>query len=1010
MMFGYSPIKPSLLGDAALAALAIGLIATPAGARAAAAPAPAQAPAVDTASNAEANAAEPPEIIVTGTLFKRRIDSETPSPVTILSADTLTTRGISTISDALQTLTANGAGTLPVAFSANGAFAGGASAPSLRGLTTDSTLVLFDGLRAAYYPLSDDGTRNFVDTNTIPDSIVDRIDVLKDGASSTYGADAVAGVINVIIKKEIKGFHGTAEGGVTQRGDGAHQRLSATYGWGDLKEKGYNFYVNVEYQNDGLIYNKNRAFPFNTQNYTSITGRAADGTIIHGNNANYNGLQADGTLSGLQNVPVAEVAPVDANGDLIPGAVFNPINANLGCNGLTPHVINGTVGALNVGTVCEYDPINSTYFIQPHNQRLGATAHFTAQINDNTQAYAMFTYYQNRSSFGGYPGPSPIRDTTTTGDYSTKGSTPGIPEIFLPAVLTAGPNAGQLNPNDPFAAQGYGARIYYSFADIPIYTEQFNQVYRGAAGINGSFGNDWTYQVDVTGMNSDLKTTQEGQIYVAGLLGAIADGSYNFMNPAANSEAVRQRIAPTDVSYSRTQLYQGQATITKPLFYLPSGQRLNVAVGGSVRYESLYDPSANPDNPTDPTQQYLAINPFGAIGHRWVESGYFEIDAPVLKQLEINGSGRYDHYSVGFSHFSPKIGVKFQPIRQIAFRGTFSKGFRVPSFAESGALPTTGYSNYTPDPNSAFAAAHLLPNGQIDQYAQSYLLGTTTAGNPQLRPEISTNLTAGFVAQPTRWLSFTADYFRIKKKHVIVTADASAALDQYYNTGTVPAGYSIVLDGPDPLHPGEQQRIRSITSGFINANSLETSGIDMSASATVRLADGVKWTSSGEATYVINYDETLPGVGTEHFAGTLGPINYTSGAGTPRWQANWQNTFDIGKWTLTATAYYTSGYKTTSEDVFGPGTNTCSGNNISAGIFDDNATPIRCHVKAFVDLDMHLAYALNEHFTLYSNVKNVLDSKPPFDPVTYGGIGYNPAYAEAGIVGRYMEVGANVTF
>src|SRR6202044_615361 len=118
---------------------------------------------------------------------------------------------------AIQNLSLNNSGALPNSFTANGAFASGASGASLRGLTTNSTLVLFDGMRSAYFPLPDDGTRNFVDLNTIPDVIVDRVEVLQDGASSTYGADAIAGVINVITKKQFQGLTASGEGGFGQR-------------------------------------------------------------------------------------------------------------------------------------------------------------------------------------------------------------------------------------------------------------------------------------------------------------------------------------------------------------------------------------------------------------------------------------------------------------------------------------------------------------------------------------------------------------------------------------------------------------------------------------------------------------------------------------------------------------------------------------------------------------------------------------------------------------------------
>ena len=144
-------------------------------------------------------------MVVTGSILRRKL-SATDAPITTVTAADLTNRGITTVAEGVQQIAANSAGALPNSFSANGAFAAGASAVSLRGLTTNSTLTLFDGLRVAYYPLADDGTRNFVDLNTIPDVIVDQIQTLKDGASATYGADAIAGVVNVITKKTYQGL------------------------------------------------------------------------------------------------------------------------------------------------------------------------------------------------------------------------------------------------------------------------------------------------------------------------------------------------------------------------------------------------------------------------------------------------------------------------------------------------------------------------------------------------------------------------------------------------------------------------------------------------------------------------------------------------------------------------------------------------------------------------------------------------------------------------------------
>src|SRR3954469_6756356 len=200
------------------------------------------------------------EVVVTGSIL-RRTDTETPSPVTVLSSESLEQRGINTISEAVQRLSANNAGTIQAGWNTGFNFASGANAPSLRGLTVQDTVSLFDGLRMAVYPLADDGQRNFVDLNTIPNAIIDRIEILRDGASSTYGADAIAGVVNIITKKEIQGLHGNVSYGISQRGDAKEPHVDLTYGFGDLASQGFNIYVSGEYQKTGAIFAKDRRFP-----------------------------------------------------------------------------------------------------------------------------------------------------------------------------------------------------------------------------------------------------------------------------------------------------------------------------------------------------------------------------------------------------------------------------------------------------------------------------------------------------------------------------------------------------------------------------------------------------------------------------------------------------------------------------------------------------------------------------------------------------------------------------
>jgi len=185
---------------------------------------------------ASAPAAKDDVIIVTGSLLKQSI--RTPLPVTTITQGDLDKQGVATVQDSIQHLSISNGPALTNSFTANGAFAGGASGVSLRGLSTNSTLVLFDGLRAAYYPLADDGVRNFVDLNTIPDDIIDRVEVVRDGASSLYGADAIAGVVNLITKRQFSGLSVRAENGISSRGDAPEHRFTATIGKGDIARDG----------------------------------------------------------------------------------------------------------------------------------------------------------------------------------------------------------------------------------------------------------------------------------------------------------------------------------------------------------------------------------------------------------------------------------------------------------------------------------------------------------------------------------------------------------------------------------------------------------------------------------------------------------------------------------------------------------------------------------------------------------------------------------------------------
>ena len=189
-------------------------------------------------------------VTVTGSNI-RRASAETPSPVQNLTAADIARTGYSTLGEVLQHLSANNMGSLGQA--TPGAFGAGGSGISLRGLTVGATLVLIDGHRMASYPLPDDGQRDFVDIASIPVEAVERVEVLKDGASAIYGSDAMAGVVNVILKRSHEGTALQAEVGSSSRGDGRMVKVSGIRGFGDLTRDGVAGYLSAGFRRQGAV-------------------------------------------------------------------------------------------------------------------------------------------------------------------------------------------------------------------------------------------------------------------------------------------------------------------------------------------------------------------------------------------------------------------------------------------------------------------------------------------------------------------------------------------------------------------------------------------------------------------------------------------------------------------------------------------------------------------------------------------------------------------------------------
>lgn len=951
-------------------------------------------------------------IVVTGSILKQADNKAL--PVTILTAETLQERGLNTVAESVQRLAANSGSTIQQGWNTGFNFASGANAPALRGLTVQTTLSVADGLRLAPYPLADDGQRNFVDLNTIPDAIIERIEVLRDGASSTYGADAIAGVINVITKKEVKGLHLNGSAGISQHGDAGERRFDATWGYGDLADQGFNFYISAEYQKQDALWARDRGYPFNTRDFTNICN--SSGSCMH--NLNWNGYTAeDGFWNGLISTPgIALVRPVTTPGAFTGAGRFSYLNPAAGCGEFTRHTNFGTSGTAPLAGVCEVDFVNKYRMLQPEVERKGLSARVTFNVGERAQVYAMVNYYRTNSHASSTPiGFNGIPTNPTDGAVTYNVIAP----VYICATGVGTRNGvgtgcdatnGVLNPNNPYASLGQTAQIF-ARSTRGTTTDTDSRTLRGVLGLEGSFGDGWNYAATFTASNVRLVREQGNYFKPQAVMDALARGTFNFVNMNANSDAAWDAVAPLQRTVSNSDLWQVTAQMSKELIELPGG-KLQAAVGGQYRSESIDAPSANPANPSAPYTRYYSINAVGTKGSRNVKSAFYEIQAPILEQLELTASGRYDSYSTGQSSFSPKFAAKLQPIPEVTFRGSWSKGFRIPSFNEAFGLPTTGFVTRTVNCTTfaAFCAAH----GNNAYATTSFGLGITSVGNPSLAPERSTSINAGVRFEPTRNLSLTVDFWRIKIKDLIVgVTDTATPFNAYYaNNGVVNIpGITVAPGVADPAFPAALPHIGTIQASFRNANSQSVSGLDFGANANFSLGDGISWNSTFDASYMLRYELNDSGV-ISRYDGSLGPCNNTSCAGVPKWRATWQNTLKIKNTTMSLTAYYTAGYDNAAVDagdVIGDcALNAANGNAVQTYI---DGTPVQCKAKPTWNADFTISQKVSDNFTLYANVLNVFNIGAPLDTAsTYQIFMFNPAWAGANVMGRYFRVGARVNF
>ncbi|MBW8372485.1 TonB-dependent receptor [Stenotrophomonas sp.] len=885
-------------------------------------------------------------ITVTGSNIPRT-NTETPSPVQVVTRQEIDRTGKTTLAEYLQTITADGAGSIPKTFG-NG-FAGGGAGISLRGLGAGSTLVLLNGRRMATYGLADDGQKVFTDLSTIPLDAVERVEVLKDGASAIYGSDAIAGVVNIILRSDFQGAILRASYGLSGDSDGDAKKATLTAGTGDLATDGWNAFFSLDVGKTDAIKisdRKNRKWigtgDIRRWGYDAADAQFLGGAYLSGGTAG--GVGPNGSVFDDRNVDEENPAFLVA----LPG-----------CANLT--TIPGQTDATAQAQGCLWDPSQQYRDLTPEEKYVNVFGRASFAFGEGGEIYTEIGYSKKETIFSNTP----------SGAAGTWGFPGGV------VTANSGSKATVLGPDHPDnPIPGQASRLRYSAWDVgPRVTNNTNEFNRFLVGVKGNWG-EWSYDTAYLHSATDLVNKRTGFLRYSAVQCALADpncagGVWRIGDNAnLNSQALYDYISPTISARAKSGLDMFDFTVSRSLMDLKGGP-LGLAVGTEWRKTSN---SLTPQTYTD-EGDIIGLGYSAYDGTQNVYAGYVELSAPVLEQLELSAAMRYDKYESGEGKATPKLGVKWTPADWIALRASYAEGFRAPNPAENGDGGLAAFSNAS-DP------VRCLIDPANECTARTVAI--ITRPNKDLKPEESKSYSLGVVLQPTSSTSLTVDAWQIKRTNEIAQGSTNAAIR---------AG-NVLRDINNIGGVANSGSILAVNTAYVNANSSRVRGIDTDVRQTFDIGPGqlemdLQWS------HVLKFERTEGGE-TVDYAGTHGNCDVTNCIGTPKDKVNFGTTWRQGAWSVSGIANYIG--KMDNIDK--------RGGDYQA--FYEDGTPVE-KISSFTTVDLSGRWNVTDAFELNASVANVFDRIAPLDPTTYGAVNYNPMHF-SGALGRYFTVGVKYTF
>ncbi|HEY3812501.1 MAG TPA: TonB-dependent receptor [Caulobacteraceae bacterium] len=844
------------------------------------------------------------EVVVTGSRIRKN-EYNSAAPIQVLSGDTASLEGLANTAEILST-----SSLVAGSFQVNNQLTGflvtggpGASTIQLRGLGAQRTLVLVDGYRMG--PAGVGGTVGPFDLNVIPSSIVDRIEILKDGASSIYGSDAVAGVINVITKKNIDGGVINAYSELSQYGGGNQYDVNGA--WGKVFDKGY-FNLGFDYYDQDALTHSQRPdtacaadYEFNAQGQP--LDRPAQGHPKQCFNLFADALE-DGSLILIPAVPgVTYPGTQQGNSD----ALGNPVPA-------------GFVREDRAGfpATYPYDNFSSPFYnnadvISP-SRLFTLTGRAGIDLSADTTLYADFLANRRNSSQTGDRQFFPDVFSEMSNVPASLQNPPALLLPIMPAPFDTSQSVDYINVD---------LGIKGKLPDGPIFGGWDWDLHARDSHDRGTYSylfiyNDRVNAIDGLGANNNFLTTSvcnQAQITISaskkgGQCSTLGPNGF----PLLDSNELAGKLTPAEraflfgVEQGHTTFdeYEFEASMTGDLLTLPAG-KLSAAFGVDYRHSRIDD---------TPGPEELAQNLWGqtsagvTAGSDAVKEVYAEIDAPLvkgapfMKSLDFQGSARYTDYDIGGSNSTWKVGLNWQVNDWLRFRATEGTSFRAPELYElflanqTGFLPQNSVDpciNYQDSSNANLkknCAAAGVPEGYLGNGSSVQV--TTGGGAGHLKAETSKATTIGFILTPTFTdFSLAVDYTDIVVNNEVQPFGAGTIVDQCYTAANFPAnGFCGLVDrDEDPSSPRFNQ-ILTVNSSYVNVATQTERAIDVTARWRHDFDIGRLEVNSQLTWDLENTTQQFSGIATPNYSGTTFDFKGPSFAGLTNVR------FDHGPWTV----------------------------------------------------------------------------------------------------------------